>query len=672
MKKLFYYSIALLATVSCAKEIAPENNVEAPKGDLKTFTIGASIDNSTIAPQDLTKANLDAETLEVLWQVKDTIGLVTADGAITPAWLADGYDGKAEGVFNYQAEAEMAPVYAYYPYSSKSKVCQQSVEGGKLNISLPSKQFRTKVGLIYKNMLIMTAKADGESIVFKNTCAIAKVSVKGNPVLTRNFYVQTPEAALNGAGSVDMTSDNPIFVTPAIDEVSSANNKFATRWTVVDMDDHGQTITPGADYVFAGYVVMPAGTYHSLSFELLSTVGDNTQYIQSYAPVKDITLNVGKIRPLNITVDVPAEFTDLSADGKIANCYMIQDEPGENFGFSLYTRAYASGTATNTALNLNGAYNATVLWQSTPGLISSVTYHRANRMIYFKRDIQKTGNAVITLRNREGQVIYSWHIWVVGETVGTNTFNSLTDGTAPSVFMDRNIGATTKTGATATGLHYQYGRKDPFPSADPSNYASSTNQNSVAVYPDVIKTHVAQDGVSADWVKHHPNVYVWGSEGSSGAEDWLKGQGSNLWGDGADAIKTVNDPCPYGYVVPRKKDFEGTDWWNNMLGITTYVAKQGITCKDSNEEDSYFPMSGQWRRTNATTQMANAGTYVYLWTCTESTTALNGDYYGTYQAQANISSKKVARRVSNAQPRRWGSNVRCVKFTEVDATAATE
>ena len=104
MKKLFYYSIALLAAVSCAKEIAPDNNVEAPKGDLKTFTIGASIDNSTIAPQDLTKANLDAETLEVLWQVKDTIGLVTADGAITPAWLADGYDGKAEGVFNYQAE----------------------------------------------------------------------------------------------------------------------------------------------------------------------------------------------------------------------------------------------------------------------------------------------------------------------------------------------------------------------------------------------------------------------------------------------------------------------------------------------------------------------------------------------------------------------------------------
>ena len=672
MKKLFYYSIALLAAVSCAKEIVPQDNVETPKGDLKTFTIGACIDNSTIAPQDLTKANLDAETLEVLWQSKDTIGLVTADGAITPAWLAEGYGGKTEGVFNYQAEAEIAPVYAYYPYTSSSNVCQQTVEGGKLNITLESNQPRPNNGLINKNVLIMVAKADGESVVFKNTCAIAKISVKGNPVETRHLYVQTPEAALNGAGTVDMTSDSPVFVTNPIDELTAATNKISERCSFIDIDAKGTKITPDEEYQLAGYLVMPAGTYHSLSFEGLATEGTNTQYIQSYSPVKDITMNVGKIRPLNITIDVPAEFTDLSAGGKYANCYMIQNETGENFGFGLYTRAYQDGVGTNTALTINGAYNATVLWQSTPGLISSVTYHRANRMIYFKRDIQKTGNAVITLRNREGQVIYSWHIWVVGETVGTNTFNSLTDGVAPSVFMDRNIGATTKTGATATGLHYQYGRKDPFPSADPSNYASGTNQNSVAVYPDVIKTHVAQDGVSAEWVKHHPNVYVWGSAGSSGAEDWLKGQGSNLWGDGADAIKTVNDPCPYGYVVPRKKDFEGTDWWNNMLGITTYVAKQGITCKDSNEEDSYFPMSGQWRRTNATTQMANAGTYVYLWTCTESTTALNGDYYGTYQAQANISSNKVTRRVANAQPRRWGSNVRCVKFTEVDATAATE
>lgn len=267
MKKLFYYSIALLAAVSCAKEIVPQDNVETPKGDLKTFTIGACIDNSTIAPQDLTKANLDAETLEVLWQSKDTIGLVTADGAITPAWLAEGYGGKTEGVFNYQAEAEIAPVYAYYPYTSSSNVCQQTVEGGKLNITLESNQPRPNNGLINKNVLIMVAKADGESVVFKNTCAIAKISVKGNPVETRHLYVQTPEAALNGAGTVDMASDSPVFVTNAINELNADNNVIKTRSTVMDIDAKGVTFTPGTDYVFAGYVVMPAGTYHSLNFE---------------------------------------------------------------------------------------------------------------------------------------------------------------------------------------------------------------------------------------------------------------------------------------------------------------------------------------------------------------------------------------------------------------------
>ena len=668
MKKLFYYSIALLATVSCAKEIVPQDNVETPKGDLKTFTIGASIDNSTIAPQDLTKANLNEETLEVLWQSKDTIGLVTADGAITPAWLAEGYGGKTEGVFNYQAKAEIAPVYAYYPYTSSSNVCQQTVEGGKLNISLPYKQFRTKEGLIYKNMLIMTAKADGESIVFKNTCAIAKVSVKGNPVLTRNFYVQTPEAALNGAGSVDMTSDNPIFVTPAIDEVSSANNKFATRWTVVDMDDHGQTITPGADYVFAGYVVMPAGTYHSLSFELLSTVDGNSQYIQSYSPVKDVTLNVGKIRPLNITIDVPAEFTDLSADGKIANCYMIQNESGENFGFRLATRAYSGGKGTNTDLTITNAYNATVLWQSTEGLISSVTYNRANAMIYFKRDTQKTGNAVIALRSREGQVIYSWNIWVPGEVVGTNKFGSYE-------LMDRNLGSYGTSGYTKVGAFYQQGRKDPFPGAS----EGTGSVNSTAVYPDVIKTVKAQDGKSQDWANYHPNVFIWGTE-NSGRQDWRSAYSDNLWVSNATYLKRPQDPCPYGYRVPITGEIDDM----NLVGKTktgTY-ADLALTITDDNGKDAVFPIGGVWQRKYNSIEMANVDVEGYLWCGNGSNKTGNLDSQfpnastteiaeaGTYRIQFKKSGCTIV--MTNAQPRRWGSNVRCVKFTEVDATAATE
>ena len=677
MKKLFYYSIALLAAVSCAKEIAPQDNVEAPKGDLKTFTIGASIDNSTIAPQDLTKANLDAETLEVLWQVKDTIGLVTADGAITPAWLADGYDGKAEGVFSYQAEAEIAPVYAYYPYSSKAKVCQQSVEGGKLNISLIPGQQRVNNGLVRQNTLIMVAKADGVSVVFKNTCAIAMISVKGNnPVVTRHLYVNSPNAALSGAGTVDMTSDNPVFVAAPIDEVAANNNVIATRYSYIDIDAKGTTITPGAEYQLAGYLVMPAGTYNSLSFELLSTVGENKQYIQSYAPVKDITLNVGKIRPLNITVDVPTEFTDLSADGKIANCYMIQNESGENFGFRLATRAYSSGKGTNTDLTITNAYNATVLWQSTEGLISSVTYNRVNQMIYFKRDTQKTGNAVIALRSREGEVIYSWNIWVPGETVGTNKFGSYE-------LMDRNLGAYGTNAYTKVGAFYQQGRKDPFPGASEGTGAV----NRAVVYPDVINSVKAQDGKSQTWADKHPNVFIWGTD-NRGRQDWRDTNDNNLWVSGSSILKKPQDPCPYGYRVPMTAEFDNMKLVSKTK--TGNYENLALTIKDDNDKDAVFPIGGIWQRKYNAIELANVGVEGYLWAANGTNqvryldTGTNGNWKdGTYEVTgqnkdgydlANVygtyrmlfkSNTNITR--TDAQVRRWGSNVRCVKFTEVDA-----
>ena len=668
MKKLFYYSIALLAAVSCAKEIVPQDNVETPKGDLKTFTIGACIDNSTIAPQDLTKANLDAETLEVLWQSKDTIGLVTADGAITPAWLAEGYGGKTEGVFNYQAEAEIAPVYAYYPYTSSSNVCQQTVESGKLNISLLKDQDRPDNGLINKNVLIMVAKADGESVVFKNTCAIAKISVKGNPVETRHLYVQTPEAALNGAGTVDMTSDSPVFVTNPIDELTAATNKISERCSFIDIDAKGTKITPNDEYQLAGYLVMPAGTYHSLSFEGLAKEGTNEQYIQSYSPVKDITMNVGKIRPLNITIDVPAEFTDLSADGKIANCYMIQNESGENFGFRLATRAYSDGKGTNTDLTITNAYNATVLWQSTEGLISSVTYNRANAMIYFKRDTQKTGNAVIALRSREGQVIYSWNIWVPGEVVGTNKFGSYE-------LMDRNLGSYGTSGYTKIGAFYQQGRKDPFPGAS----EGTGSVNSTAVYPDVIKTVKAQDGKSQDWANYHPNVFIWGTD-NSGRQDWRDAYNDNLWVSNPTYLKRPQDPCPYGYRVPITGEIDDM----NLVGKTqtgTY-ADLALTIKDDNGKDAVFPIGGVWQRKYNSIEMANVDVEGYLWCGNGSNKTGNLDSQfpsasttdiaeaGTYRIQFKKSECTIV--MTKAQPRRWGSNVRCVKFTEVDATTATE
>jgi hypothetical protein len=67
-----------------------------------------------------------------------------------------------------------------------------------------------------------------------------------------------------------------------------------------------------------------------------------------------------------------------------------------------------------------------------------------------------TGNAVIAIKNTSDQILWSWHAWVCSD-------KPVVSGTKG--FMDRNLGATTKTpGLPSTlGLHYEWGRKDPFP-----------------------------------------------------------------------------------------------------------------------------------------------------------------------------------------------------------------
>jgi len=79
MKRLSYILAALLVACGCTKE---NNESPAPEKELMTFTVSAAIDDS----QDV-RANLDETSLEVLWQEGDRIGLVDAEGNITPALL---------------------------------------------------------------------------------------------------------------------------------------------------------------------------------------------------------------------------------------------------------------------------------------------------------------------------------------------------------------------------------------------------------------------------------------------------------------------------------------------------------------------------------------------------------------------------------------------------------
>ncbi len=130
-----------------------------------------------------------------------------------------------------------------------------------------------------------------------------------------------------------------------------------------------------------------------------------------------------------------------------------------------------------------------VLWTTNKNLVSKVSLQinnadvRSSKIVVDLVNGQK-GNAVISLHNGNlnNPALWSWHIWATAGDPTENAITYLTEvpvATAHSfvnatasksppiktVFMDRNLGAESNSleSGKANGLHYQWGRKDPFP-----------------------------------------------------------------------------------------------------------------------------------------------------------------------------------------------------------------
>lgn len=169
--------------------------------------------------------------------------------------------------------------------------------------------------------------------------------------------------------------------------------------------------------------------------------------------------------------------------------------------------------------------------------------------------------------------------------------------------MDRNLGATTTTQATLTtlGLHYQWGRKDPFPHADTIVQIESTrgynmyNASGTLLtqgtptggsginYVNVFATTEENKLVNLVYAVHNPTTFL--RRETNGYNDWYtltddrSYQNDNLWGGAiltTPGTKTVFDPCPPGWRVPPIVN--GYSPWSifgsNEVGVT--VARTSI------------------------------------------------------------------------------------------------
>lgn len=204
------------------------------------------------------------------------------------------------------------------------------------------------------------------------------------------------------------------------------------------------------------------------------------------------------------------------------------------------------------------------------------------------------GNAVVAIKNASGKILWSWHIWV---TDYAPTF------TGPGSFMDRNLGAMSNTpGNPKThGLMYQWGRKDPFPGStekydgvDPTLYTITGTIN-------VVVGRVVQSNNLANAFANPLTYYV----NSSSPFDWYRtsagAEDNKLWDP---TIKSVYDPCPPGWRVPKT-----TSVWEG-LNNTNYIWNNNTLGRTNESYGGFYPGAGRRGNDNLSYQfVGNGGRY---------------------------------------------------------------
>ena len=188
------------------------------------------------------------------------------------------------------------------------------------------------------------------------------------------------------------------------------------------------------------------------------------------------------------------------------------------------------------------------------------------------------GNALVALRNADGIILWSWHLWVteydpdveMTPKAGTyvypvpggsvhrynNTYWAAGGAYEKAFAMDRNVGAVAETGDNrgvgvnkSYGCYYEWGRKDPFYSRAKWNtpFTATVGVNNVSYsihHPDI---WIEKNGTNHYWTA--PDANPLNNAASVWNDPKLVG-GIGHGGDACEPNKSIYDPCPPGWQVP--------------------------------------------------------------------------------------------------------------------------
>ena len=315
-------------------------------------------------------------------------------------------------------------------------------------------------------------------------------------------------------------------------------------------------------------------------------------------------------------VDIHGEA--LTGGQSTANCYIIHN-PGTYKFPTIYGNAKKNGATNESAYKssktgnanvlenfikadgnaidkpeIEGITNACLIWQDTKDLVSDIKFENNYVSFAVKKETIHNGNAIIAVRDNDGTILWSWHIWVTErdlqpvevENFQNEKYNFMPVnlgwcGFGNEWYAPREVKARLKQeGGKTVDLtfnqkqerpntdydikngnnpYYQWGRKDPML---PSDGFTAVIGKDKTCYPGSAeyKFKYGTDGLNTKDIKEYiknPHKFNIKLE--------MKTKYYNLWSNDNDkttpnddtVIKTVYDPSPVGYTVPAPNAFTG-------------------------------------------------------------------------------------------------------------------
>ena len=558
------------------------------------------------------------------WSVGDQVG-VFGNSTVNAPFTGNHSSPSAQTTFSGSITGGDYPKYAYYPfsenvtdlktvpvlipteqvYTDENSIAAYDVKATDEIANLGSGNYQLKMRQMVSlvRFEFSLTNVDGLSVYEK----LQRVTLETGAPVTGNYTYDLTnlDKGFTGVTDAQNTSLNLTFVNqPSLSEtviayaVAAPGAQKGTTWHCTFLTDkHEVSFETEAlcDFEAGKYYIMP----------LNATVLEHNNAVIDEAPVQEET----------------------------ANCYMI-NTTGEHSFLATVIGNGQKGIIPGVGFHTETAYispkSAKLLWQDVDGFIDASTVRLGDDGRCYYTASKNVGNAVIAVYsgdNQTGDILWSWHIWGVGDEMPVDEVYTNKIGDKFTV-MDRTLGAHSKTSEYVT--LYQWGRKDPFPNSS-VYYVDGAAQEVETSFP----IYVSQTGTIQETVQHPGEMqkYIDNTHGN-----WMGEANNYLWGDanltkpawpdyledpiacaGWTDVKTIYDPSPVGYRVANKYTWSGFVKRNdgNTSGISGTTSRldyinyvkydNGFYFKknESDTEGTYYPQTGS--RYGSTGTMWSAG-----------------------------------------------------------------